>query len=81
MRDGINECGPQPIATSRDFHLTRQILPVLLGDPSYGRLFAILDQEYQEGLDRLSLGTTPVDSGSYYLAKAQLMTRRGRLQP
>ena len=66
---------------ARRLDLTRQILPVLLGDPSYGRLFAILDQEYQQGLDRLSLGTTPVDSGSYYLAKAQLMTRRGRLDP
>jgi tetratricopeptide (TPR) repeat protein len=59
--------------------LAHRIVPVLLGDPSYARLFAILDEEYQQALERLSLGTTPVDSGSYYLAKAELMTRRGRL--
>jgi len=64
---------------ARRLDLTHQIVPVLLGDPSYGRLFPILDEEYQRGLDRVSLATTPVDSGSYYLAKAELMTRRGRL--
>jgi len=66
-------------AAARRLDLTHQIVPVLLGDPSYGRLFPILDEEYQRGLDRVSLATTPVDSGSYYLAKAELMARRGRL--
>jgi len=62
----------------RRFDLTHQIVPVLLGDPSYRGLFAILDAEYQDALERFSLRTAVVDSGSYYVAKAELASRRAR---
>jgi serine/threonine-protein kinase len=60
------------------FDLTHQVVPVLLGDASYRRLFAILDTEYQDALERFSLRTAAVDSGSYYVAKAELAGRRGQ---
>lgn len=63
---------------ARRFDLTHQIVPVLLGDPSYRGLFAILDAEYQDALERFSLRTAAVDSGSYYVAKAELAGRRGQ---
>jgi tetratricopeptide (TPR) repeat protein len=64
---------------ARRFDLTHQIVPVLLGDPSYRSLFAILDAEYQSTLEGLSLQAAGVDSGSYYVAKAELAGRRGRV--
>lgn len=63
---------------ARRLDLTHQIVPVLLGDPSYGCLFAMLDEEYQQALEHFSLRTAAVDSGLYYLAKAELAPRRGR---
>ncbi len=64
---------------ARRFDVTKQIVPVLIGEISYRPLFAFLDQEYQLGLERFSLRTSRVDSGAYYLAKAELARRRGRL--
>ena len=63
---------------ARRLDLTEQIVPVLVGDISYRSWFAILDQEYQDALGRFSLRTASVDSGSYYIAKAELAHRQGR---
>jgi serine/threonine-protein kinase len=55
--------------------LMQQIVPVLVGEISYRPMFAILDKEYEDALRRFSLRTARVDSGSYYLAKAELAQR------
>ncbi|MGH7580494.1 MAG: protein kinase domain-containing protein [Gemmatimonadales bacterium] len=66
MRDAASRLDP-----------VEQIVPVLVGDISYRHLFAILDQEYQDALGRFSLRTARVDSGSYYIAKAERARRLG----